>query len=1650
MMSAVRRSLVTLGAGYGICTLLACTGNVPQSFGTPAPSEVGKTATAAVTTAGGTLQSSGGTATVSVPAGALAGNTNLTVTVKAKSTAPMPQVLLSNVYDLGPTGTQFQQPVTLAFKASDAAPTGQKPVLAFVNAQQAWQVVPNSTFDPNTGTVSGQVDHFTDFAVIFVSVDGTGCANSPDPNAYCSPQACDTVNDKCQNAPPVQTSFLVGGVLSGLNGGSVVLENNGGDLLTLSQNGNFAFDSAQDDGASYLVTIAQQPNAQFCAVNPITAAGAIAGADIQTLQVVCSPAYNVGGTVVGLGATPVVLQNGNTQVTVTAANPDFVLGFLPTGSTYNVTVVLQPNGQDCEVTVDGSGSVGNSDVTDMVVQCTNLSYALGGEVDGLVANANVTLQNGPDTISVGNGDYTFPTTISFNDSYSVSIASPTGQICQFAANVIGQGSMTAAAITSVNIVCSPNTYALGGSVSGLLDNTNVVLTNGNDVISVINGTYALPTAVAYFSDYNILLGAPDGQVCVAATPNTLFGTMPAGPLLQVDIVCSLGAYPVGGTITGLVANTNVTLSNGADTIYVGPGAYAFPTPVTYTRPYAVSIITSPPFQSCAFANAGTSAGTMSADGVNNVDITCTAQSFTLGGGLTGLVGTSQATLDNGSDTITTGNGVFTFPTQVPYGSNYAIDVTSPNGQTCVFTPADSGNGTMPAANLRNLSLVCAATEYPLGGTISGLVSNTNITLTNGADSITVPNGDYAFPTTLVTGANYAVSLTAPTAQTCTFSPGGVNAGSMVTGGFSGVNITCVPGSFMVGGTVSGLVSSTSLGIADDVDTINANNGDYTLPTPVVYGSTLNMTVNSPVGQSCVFADGNATFTTVMGQSDLTNVDVACGPVTYAVGGFVTGLVNNAEVTLQNGNDTIQATDGTYAFPTKIAYNSPYSVSITSPAGQTCSFTGAHAGTMGAAAVSNIGVSCSASTYSLGGVVSGLLSGTTITVHQGGDVLTVGNGNYALPTPVPFGATYDITVTQPVGQSCVFGDGNTFSTATMAAGNIADANITCSASLFTVGGNVSGLVAGDAVSLKNGNDAISVGNGRYTFPTQVAYNTSYNATLLSPAGEVCTFTGVHNGTMGAGNVTNADVFCSGMPYALGGHVSGLVNGTTVALRNGGDNIGVGNGNFVFPTQVVYNTSYIASLVSPAGQTCTFSPPSTSIGTMPASAVTSINVTCGPQTYTLGGTVTGLVANTNVTLQNGSDTIVVSNGAFTFDVGLPYSTNYSVSANAPVGQTCAFVGSHAGTMGAANVTSLSLACTAQTYALGGTVSGLVGTGDVTLQNGSDSLAVGNGSYTFATQVAYGQTFAASLASPSGQTCTFSPADSNAGTMPAAPVGTVNVVCGAQTYALGGVVSGLSPNTQVALQNGSDSISVGNGPYAFPTSLAFNSAYSATLTSPAGQTCVYSGVAHAGTMGANNISNLNVSCGSQSYTLGGTVSGLVGSTQLTLQQGSDSIAVGNGNYTFPTPVAFGVTYAASLVSPAGQFCAFAPLNGNSGTVPANNVTSINVSCGAQTYSLGGSVSGLAVNTNITLQNGNDTVAVPNGLYTFPDCAGLRHSLFGQPHVAQRPKLRFRCRPCRQHGGSQCDEYRGQLHASELQLGRHGFGPHRQWHGDPAKWRR
>jgi hypothetical protein len=87
----------------------------------------------------------------------------------------------------------------------------------------------------------------------------------------------------------------VGGTLTGLPAGdTVTLQDNGGDNLTLSNNGTFTFPTALPNGQSYSVTVSRTSGGSILTETIRTlmnGSGTISGANVTNVAVQCTPLY---------------------------------------------------------------------------------------------------------------------------------------------------------------------------------------------------------------------------------------------------------------------------------------------------------------------------------------------------------------------------------------------------------------------------------------------------------------------------------------------------------------------------------------------------------------------------------------------------------------------------------------------------------------------------------------------------------------------------------------------------------------------------------------------------------------------------------------------------------------------------------------------------------------------------------------------------------------------------------------------------------------------------------------------------------------------------------------------------------------------------------------------------------------------------------------------------------------------------------------------------------------------------------------------------------------------------------------------------------------------------------------------------------------
>jgi len=340
-----------------------------------------------------------------------------------------------------------------------------------------------------------------------------------------------------------------------------------------------------------------------------------------------------------------------------------------------------------------------------------------------------------------------------------------------------------------------------------------------------------------------------------------------------------------------------------------------------------------------------------------------AATFTIGGVLAGLKsGESITLLDNGGNALKlTHAGSFTFTKALASGAAYNVTVsTQPAGQICSVSNAKGKVGT---AKITNVAVSCVS-GYSIGGTASGLITKNDVVLElNSTFSLTVSkNGSFLFTSLLADNAAYKVAIkTQPTDEVCSLADasGKVHLASIKT-----VKLACALRTFSIGGTVSGLSAGKSVTLLDNhKDSLTlGRNGPFTFKTLIAFGGAYDVTIGTqPSGESCALKGGSGQ----VALKNITTVAVTCSAnstPTYSIGGSVSGLSSEASVTLTlNGGDTTTvSSNATFTFSTQLDSGAKYNVQVkTQPTGETCAI-GGGVGTVASANITNVKVTCSAS------------------------------------------------------------------------------------------------------------------------------------------------------------------------------------------------------------------------------------------------------------------------------------------------------------------------------------------------------------------------------------------------------------------------------------------------------------------------------------------------------------------------------------------------------------------------------------------------------------------------------------------------------------------------------------------------------------------
>ncbi|RUR17223.1 DUF1566 domain-containing protein [Legionella sp. km535] len=499
-------------------------------------------------------------------------------------------------------------------------------------------------------------------------VGGPVVCNQGNPNQCYQPSATNSLH--ITKGPAVD--YTVGGSLFGLSG-TLVLENNGGDALTLNADGAFTFSNALPPGSTYLVTVQSQPATQTCTVT--NGSGTITNTNITNVTGSCSTnTRTVGGSVSGLAASEsVVLQNNGSDNLMLNSNGSFTFSTpVAQGATYSVTILTQPSTQTCTVT-NGSGTAGASNITNVQVTCATNSYTVGGTVSGL--SGTVVLQdNGGDNLMINsNGSFTFATPVAQGAPYSVTVLTqPTGQTCSV---TNGSGTMGGANVTNVGVNCVTNTTTLSTSTSqlalsvtglteygvsgtpssGLARVITITNTGSNTAVNLAVTPPTWPTGTSSATTCGSTLAA-SSSCTITITPGataTSDGTNP----------CSSGTAPVPGAVQVGADNATTVSSDvvvlGYGCVYQGGYVYAFDDTTPNTGSVGGKVVTTSD-RAAAYPNGIVWSSNGGSGG---------------GSGGTDPVDTSYDTLSGIDETSTSASGS---PTYATFASFFSSTYTNPN------------------------------------------------------------------------------------------------------------------------------------------------------------------------------------------------------------------------------------------------------------------------------------------------------------------------------------------------------------------------------------------------------------------------------------------------------------------------------------------------------------------------------------------------------------------------------------------------------------------------------------------------------------------------------------------------------------------------------------------------------------------------------------------------------------------------------------------------------------------------------------------------------------------------------------------------------------------------------------------------------------
>lgn len=256
----------------------------------------------------------------------------------------------------------------------------------------------------------------------------------------------------------------------------------------------------------------------------------------------------------------------------------------------------------------------------------SIVYYVSASVSGLSGAGLVLELNDREQIQVAvDGTFSFiDSPLEMGSDYKLSIQTQPAIPSQFCAVTAGSGTIEDANPEAIEIVCTTNTFRVGGLLSGMSGEGLVLSLNDTwEVSPEENGDLTFQTAYLLDgTDYSVQVNQqPEGpnQTCVVENGQ---GSIGGSDVTSMVVRCVTNHYAVGGTVAGLQGSGLVLKMGTVELPITENGSFAFSEDLVEDgRLFEVTVLTQPvePNQACTVESGG---GMIAGSAYTDTLVTC--------------------------------------------------------------------------------------------------------------------------------------------------------------------------------------------------------------------------------------------------------------------------------------------------------------------------------------------------------------------------------------------------------------------------------------------------------------------------------------------------------------------------------------------------------------------------------------------------------------------------------------------------------------------------------------------------------------------------------------------------------------------------------------------------------------------------------------------------------------------------------------------------------------------------------------------------------------------------------------------------------------------------------------------------------------------